>query len=242
MKDLKVQITEDFEPTYLPKMGWIGGCTAGDFNLSILSDTGFMGVTYYYQRYYEGELDNYEVIEGWYKDDGLGDVEPLSQEELNHKYSLGQGFWIAGHGMSLASSGQVPENEVEFICNLENYTACGNGTPCDLNLGHLTVTTTEDYEPTYLPKMGWIGGCTAGDFVVSFLDDTGTMVENYYYQRYYEGDQDDYEVISGWYRDDGMGDVEPIPAADLEKIKIPAGLGLWIVGHGMTLNVPAPEL
>ena len=108
-------------------------------------------------------------------------------------------------------------------------TACGNSTPIDLTLAKLTVT---GYDPaTEVDEDEWEGGCSGGDFILNFLTASGTLEARYYWI-------DDGETGPGWYATAGGKVIE----GGVESVDFAAGQGVWVLGRGMYLKIPAPEL
>ena len=75
------------------------------------------------------------------------------------------------------------------------------------------------------------GGCSGGDFILNFLTSSGTYESRYYWI-------DDGDATPGWYAN-AVGGAIPGGAA---SVALPAGKGIWVLGRGMYLNIPAPEL
>ena len=96
-------------------------------------------------------------------------------------------------------------------------------------LADLTVTGYD--APVYNPDMEETDGGCLGDFVIQFLNNTGKATAKYYWI-------DDDNGHLGWYADTTGAAIE----GGASSISIPAGQGLWVIGRGMNLYVPAPEL
>ena len=195
---------------------YTGGC-AGDFVVQFLTSSGTVESKYAW-------YDNGEVAPGWYNANGSAIPGGASSVSIR----AGQAMWIQGHGMKLTSAGAVNEEDIAFVTRSSGASAVGNATPVELTLGRLVVSgydapewNEEDEEYT--------GGC-AGDFVVQFLTTSGTVASKYAWY-------DNGEVSPGWYNANGSA----IPGG-ATSVSIPAGDGMWIQGHGMTLTIPAPEL
>ena len=198
---------------------WEGGCTGGLFFLSFLSSSGSDNGTYYW-------IDNGELAAGWYAS-GSGKAIPGGAESI--EIPVGQALWTRGGGYKLVSAGAVSEEDIAFATASVGKVATGNGTPVDLNLGKLYVT---GYKPAEeVDEDEWEGGCTGGQFFLSFLKEDGSDNGTYYWI-------DNGELAAGWYAS-GSGDAIKGGAT---SITVPAGQGLWTRGGGYTLHVPGPEL
>ena len=110
--------------------------------------------------------------------------------------------------------------------------------PTFLNVGSATGCTLADLSVTGYDAPEWNdddeeyeGGCAGGDFVLQFLNNNGTVAARYYWI-------DDGETAAGWYASMVGGAIDGGAAS----VNIPAGKGAWVIGSGMTLNIPAPEL
>ena len=104
------------------------------------------------------------------------------------------------------------------------------GSTSGCTLADLTVTGYD--APTWNNEISdFDGGCIGGQFILSFLTSSGTYENRYYWI-------DDGVIGPGWYGSRG-GDAISDGAA---SVSVPAGKGFWVLGKGMTLNIPAPEL
>ena len=214
LSDLKVI---GYEAPELVDEDWEGGCTGGDFILNFLQNTGSAAATYYW-------IDNGILPAGWYAS-ALGEAISGGAESVSIK--AGTALWIRGSGMKLQSAGAVSKLDVAFETNTARNTAVGNSTPVALTLNDLTVT---GYDEAELVDEDWEGGCTGGDFILNFLQNTGAAEATYYWI-------DNGVLPAGWYAS-ALGD--PIEGG-ADNVQIPAGKGMWIRGTGLTLNIPAPE-
>ena len=163
-------------------------------------------------------VDDGELEKGWYDRNKV----PASSVAIPG----GQAMWIVGRGLSLVSAGAVNEEDIAFPTRLSGATAVGNGTPVDLTLGKLIVSGYD--EPEYDEDEGELisGGVTHGAFSLQYLTSSGATESSYFWV-------DDGELTKGWY------DRTKKAAND---VALDAGQGVWIVGRGLTLQIPAPEL
>ena len=129
--------------------------------------------------------------------------------------------------MTLQSAGAVNKLDVALPMNATRNTAAGNCMPIDLTLARLTVSGYDAPEWNEDDEE-FEGGCSHGDFILNFLNPNGSNAARYYWV-------DDGETGPAWCNNSGT----PI---DATKVELPAGKGAWILGSGMTLNIPAPEL
>ena len=199
---------------------YTGGCAGGEFILSILTSSGT-----YESRYYW--IDDGETTAGWYAN-GLGGAIPGGASSV--QLLAGQGVWVLGRGMKLQCAGAVNENDVAKKTNSSGNTAMGNCMPIDLTLARLTVSgysapVYDDEEEEYT------GGCAGGEFILSYLTPNGTYAARYYWI-------DDGETGPGWYANGLGGAID----GGATSVALPAGQGVWVLGRGMYLNFPAPEL
>lgn len=108
------------------------------------------------------------------------------------------------------------------------FLTVGSATGC--TLADLTVTGYD--APTWNDEdEEYEGGCAGGDFVLNFLNANGSYAARYYWI-------DDGDNAPGWYAS-AMGAAISGGAA---SVSLPAGKGVWVLGNGLTLNIPAPEL
>ena len=198
---------------------WEGGCAGGDFILNFLTSSGSNAARYYW-------IDDGETGPGWYANAG-GAAIPGGASSI--AITAGQAVWTLGHGLTLQTAGQVSEADVAMQMSSSGNTACGNSTPVDLTLGRLTVS---GYDPAQeVAEDEWEGGCAGGDFILNFLSSTGSNAARYYWI-------DDGETGPGWYANAGGKAID----GGATSVALPAGKGFWVLGHGLTLNIPAPEL
>ena len=197
-----------------------GGCLGGQFILSFLTSSGTYEARYYW-------IDDGEIAPGWYSTMG---GKAITGGASSVAIAAGQGAWVLGKGMKLQTAGAVNENDVAKKMNTAGNTAVGNCMPIDLTLGRLTVTgydapawneDDEEYE----------GGCLGGQFILSYLTSAGSYEARYYWI-------DDGEIGPGWYSTMGGKAIE----GGATSVPFAAGKGAWVLGKGMYLNIPAPEL
>ena len=108
------------------------------------------------------------------------------------------------------------------------FLAVNSATGC--TLADLTVTGYDAPEWN-ADEDEFEGGCAGGQFVLQFLNNNGSIAARYYWI-------DDGDNAPGWYSS-MVGGAIPGGAA---SVSVPAGKGAWVIGSGLTLNVPAPEL
>lgn len=189
---------------------WEGGC-AGDFILQFLNNNGSVAARYYW-------VDDGETGPAWCDKN----LEPIDAKAI--AIPAGVASWAIGNGMTLQSAGQVNAKDVAMKANATRNTAMGNCMPVDLKLSDLTVSGYD--APEWLEDdEEWEGGC-AGDFILQFLNNNGSVDARYYWV-------DDGETGPAWCDKN----LEPI---DADSVTIPAGKGAWVIGNGMTLNIPSP--
>lgn len=208
--DAAVEVDED---------EWEGGCTGGQFFLSFLTTSGSDNGTYYW-------IDNGERAAGWYASMS-GKAIPGGAESI--EIPVGQALWTRGGGYKLVVAGAVSTADIAFSTASTGKVATGNGTPVDLTLAKLYVTGyTAAVE---VDEDEWEGGCTGGQFFLSFLKPDGSDNGTYYWI-------DNGELSAGWYSSMSGKAI----TGGAASISVPAGQGLWTRGGGYVLNVPAPEL
>lgn len=200
---------------------WEGGCAGGEFVLNFLTSSGTYEARYYW-------IDDGETGPGWYANAGGA---AISGGAASVSIVAGQGAWVLGRGMKLQTAGTVNGNDVAKKMNSSGYTASGNSMPINLTLGKLTVTGYNEPELIDPDEGAWEGGCAGGEFVLNFLTSSGTYAARYYWI-------DDGETGPGWYANAGGS---PIPGG-ATSVEFNAGQGVWVLGRGMYLNIPAPEL
>ena len=163
-------------------------------------------------------IDDDNGHKGWYADQTGAAINP------------GEALWIIGTGFTLVSVGQVSASDIIYKTTESGSVAVGNGTPVALTLNDLVVSGYDT--PVYDPDMEeTTGGCMGGQFVVQFLNTNGTTKDSYYWI-------DDDNGHKGWYADQTGTAIEN----GASSVSIPAGQGLWVVGKGLTLRIPAPAL
>ena len=192
------------------------GVIGGQFVVQFLSSSGTTEAMYYY-------IDNGEFAKGWY----TSAAGTTSANDVT--IPAGQALWVVGNGLTLVSAGAVNENDIAYTTRSSGATAVGNGTPCQLTLGRLLVSGYTD--PIYDEDEGETQegtGVIGGQFVVQFLTSSGTTEAMYYYI-------DNGEFAKGWY-------TSAAGTSSANSVSLPAGKGMWIVGKGLTVTVPAPEL
>ncbi len=195
-----------------------GGCYAGDFVLQFLNNNGSIAARYYW-------IDDGETKPGWYGDGG----NEIEGGAASVTIPAGTAAWTIGSGKKLQTAGTVNTADVAFKMNATRNTAVGNCMPVDLKLSQLTVTGYD--APLWIEEDEYFeGGCYAGDFVLQFLKNNGSIDSRYYWI-------DDGESKAGWYGEGGNA-IE----GGAESVSIAAGKGAWVIGSGKTLNIPAPEL
>ena len=195
---------------------WMGGVD-GTFVVQFLTSSGTVESKYAW-------FDNGELTAGWYNTNG----DAIEGGAASVVIPAGQAMWIRGRGMKLTSAGAVNEEDIVFLTRTSGFDAIGNSTPVNLTLGKLAVTGYD--APEWNEEDGeWTGGVD-GTFVVQFLTSSGTVESKYAWF-------DNGELTAGWYNTNGDA-IE----GGANAVSIPAGLGLWVRGRGMTVTIPAPEL
>ena len=198
---------------------WEGGCAGGEFILSLLTSSGTYEARYYW-------IDDGDVTPGWYANAG---GKAITGGASSVAIPAGQGVWVLGRGMKLQTAGAVNENDVAKKMNTTGNTAVGNCMPIDLTLGRLTVS---GYDPAVeVDEDEWEGGCAGGEFILSYLTSSGSYAARYYWI-------DDGDVAPGWYANAGGKAI----TGGATSVPLSAGQGVWVLGRGMYLNFPAPEL
>ena len=197
-----------------------GGCSGGDFILNFLTSSGTYEARYYW-------IDDGETGPGWYASAGGA---AISGGASSVAIPVGQGAWILGRGMTLQCAGQVNSSDVAKKTSSAGYTAVGNSMPINLTLGRLTVT---GYDPATWNEDDeeYEGVCSGGDFILNFLTSSGSYQARYYWI-------DDGETGPGWYASAGGAAI----SGGATTVEFNAGKGAWVLGRGMYLNIPAPEL
>ena len=196
------------------------GCQGVDFVLQFLNANGSVAARYYW-------LDNGEVPAGWYKNT---EADPIEGGAASVQITAGTAMWVIGSGKTLQSAGAVNKSDVAFVMNSSRNTAVGNSMPVEVSLADLTV---DGYEAPVWNEddEAYDNGCQGVDFVLQFLNNDGSVAARYYWL-------DNGEAAAGWYKNTEADPIEGGAAS----VKIPAGKGMWVIGSGKTLNIPAPEL
>ena len=197
---------------------YVGGCPSGRFVVQFLTGSGSVESKYTW-------IDNGEIGPGWFNTDNSA----IPGGATSVSIPAGQAMWIVGRGYKLTSAGAVNEEDIDFPTRSSGASAVGNATPIDLSLGKLLVSgytapVWDDDEEDY------VGGCPSGRFVVQFLTGSGSVESKYTWI-------DNGEIGPGWFNTDNSA-----IAGGATSVSIPAGKGLWIVGRGLRLTIPAPEL
>ena len=196
-----------------------GGCLGGQFVVQLLTSSGSTDKAYYW-------IDDGNGHKGWYSSMGGAEIAGgASSVTLN----AGQSLWTIGGDLKLVSAGAVNTSDIAFKTSTSGAVAIGNATPIGLTLNKLFVSGYSD--PVYDSDMDETeGGCLGGQFVLQFLTTFGSTEKAYFWI-------DDDNGHKGWYS--SMGGAAIVDGAS--TISVPAGQGLWVIGSGMILNVPAPE-
>ena len=196
------------------------GCYAGDFVLQFLNSNGSVASRYYW-------IDDGDNKAGWYKNDAAVAIDGGAESVT---IPAGTAAWTIGSGKTLQAAGAVNTADVAFKMNATRNTAVGNCMPVDLKLSQLTVTGYD--APVWNEEEEYYeNGCYAGDFVLQFLNNNGSVFARYYWI-------DDGDNQAGWYKNDAAVAID----GGAESVTIAAGKGAWVIGSGKTLNIPAPEL
>ena len=198
-----------------------GGCLGGQFILSILTSSGTYEARYYW-------IDDGEIGPGWFS---TGGGKAIQGGASSVSLPAGQAVWVLGNGMKLQSAGAVNEFDVAKKTNSSGNSAVGNTMPINLTLGQLTVTGYSAPVLVDEDEGEYDGGCLGGQFIVSYLTSNGTYAARYYWI-------DDGEIGPGWYSTGGGKAIE----GGASSVAFNAGQGVWVLGNGMYLNIPAPEL
>ena len=206
-------------PVYDPDMEETEGGCLGDFVVQFLNGNGTTKARYVW-------IDDDNGHKGWYTNADGGAIEGGAASVT---INAGESLWTIGRGLQLVTAGQVLTQDIVFPTTAAGAVAVGNATPVDLTLNKLIV---EGYNaPVYDPDMEETEGGCLGDFVVQFLNANGTTKARYVWI-------DDDNGHLGWYANADGGAIE----GGASSISLPAGQGLWVIGRGMKLRVPAPEL
>lgn len=206
-------------PVYDPDMEETEGGCLGDFVVQFLNGNGTTKMAYYWVDDDNGHKGWYASASGAAIDGGAASV----------TINAGDSLWTIGRGMTLVSAGAVLTSDIVYKTPSSGAVALGNATPVDLTLNKLTVSGYAT--PVYDPEMEETEGGCLGDFVVQFLNGNGTTKATYYWV-------DDGNGHLGWYSSASGASIE----GGASSVSLPAGQGLWIIGRGLFLTVPAPEL
>lgn len=191
---------------------FVNGCGHGEFVLNFLNNNGTASARYYW-------VDDGETGPAWC--DQKGNEIDASKIDI----AAGVASWVIGNGMTLQSAGQVCAKDIAFKMNPTRNTACGNCMPTDLKLADIVVTGygAPEWDEE---EEEFVNGCGHGEFVLNFLLNNGTAEARYYWV-------DDGETGPCWCNQKGA-------EIDATQVSFPAGKGAWIIGNGMTLNIPSP--
>lgn len=108
------------------------------------------------------------------------------------------------------------------------YLSVSSETGCTL----ADLTVTGYVAPTWnVDDEEYEGGCSGSDFILNFLTSSRSYQARYYWI-------DDGETGLGWYASAGGAAI----SGGAASIEFNAGKGAWVLGRGMYLNIPAPEL
>ena len=215
-----------YEPSHYDEdeEDYVGGVSGGQFILQFLNASGRAEESYYW-------IDDASksLAGGWYAD-AAGT--PIDGGAASVTIEKGRALWIDGHGYQLTTAGAVGTLDVAYVTRSLGLCAVGNCTPVNLTLGQLYVN---GYDPSHYDEdeEDYVGGVSGGQFILQFLNASGRAEQSYYWI-----DDASKGLNGGWYAD---ADGTPIDGG-ATSVSIPAGKGLWIDGHGYTLNIPAPEL
>ena len=179
------------------------GGTSGQFMIQFLNASGQMTATYSW-------FDD-DVTTGWKSSGSVIDASTV-------KLPAAGAVWTKGAGLSMTSSGAVPDADIVKNFAASGFAAVGNTTPVDLTLADLAVTGYDPYDEEEDE------GGTSGQFMIQFLNAQGQMTATYSWF--------DDDVTTGW---KSGGSV-----IDATKVTIPAGTGVWVKGAGLTLTIPSP--
>ena len=215
-----------YEPSHYDEdeEDYVGGISGGQFILKFLSSSGSAEAQYYW-------IDDAgkSITGGWYADaNGTAIAGGASSVAIEK----GKALWIDGHGYPLTTAGAVGTLDIAYVTRSLGLCAVGNCTPVNMTLGSLFVN---GYEPSHYDEdeEDYVGGVSGGQFIVKMLGPSGRSESEYYWI-----DDAGKGLTGGWYADaNGTAIV-----GGATTVSIPAGKGLWVDGHGYTLNIPAPEL
>ena len=197
-----------------------GGCVGATFCVQFLTSSGTTKASYYW-------IDDGNGHKGWYLTPECDEIDGGAQSV---SITAGSSLWIVGRGLSLQSAGKVPDVDIVVQTSTSGAIAIGNATPVDLTLAKLLVEGYED--PEYDEEMDeTTGGCVGATFGVQFLNTNGTTKNTYYWI-------DDGNGHKGWYASPECDEI----SGGASSIEIKAGDGVWVIGRGLSLRIPAPEL
>ena len=179
------------------------GGTSGQFMIQFLNASGKMTATYQW-------FDD-DSITGWVTSGSIVDASTV-------KLPAAGAVWTKGAGLSITSSGAVPDADIVKTFAASGFDAVGNTTPVDITLADLAVTGYDPYDEEEDE------GGTSGQFMIQFLNAQGKMTATY---QWFDDDS-----IKGW--------VSGGSVIDATKVTIPAGTGVWVKGAGLTLTIPSP--
>ena len=210
----------------------VGGCAGQTFVMQTLTTSGSTDQKYVWLDYMTGASTR--VGPGWFAD---SNATPIEGGEGSVKLDAGKALWIQGSGLTLQPAGAVNPFDVEIKTDSTGNVAIGNCMPIDLKLSDLTVT---GYTPPTWENVGKVfvnvGGCAGQTFVMQTLTTSGSTDQKYVWLDYMTGAST--RVGPGWFADSNATPID----GGADKVLLPAGLGLWVQGSGLTLALPAPEL
>ena len=141
-------------------------------------------------------------------------------------------------GTAVTAEGIVSSSVVGYQGQEANASGNTMMAPTFLSVNSATGCKLSDLTVTGYDAPEWIeedeyyeGGCGAGDFVLQFLNANGSVAARYYWI-------DDGDVAPGWYANAGGKAI----TGGATSVPLSAGQGVWVLGRGMYLNFPAPEL
>ena len=206
-------------PKYDPEMEMTDGGCLGDFILQFLNQNGTTKARYVW-------IDDDNGHKGWYANSDGDEIEGGASSVA---ISAGESLWTIGGNLKLVTSGKVLTSDILFQTTKSGAVAVGNGTPINLTLNQLVVTGYDT--PKYDPEMEITDGGCLGDFIVQFLNTNGTTKNRYVWI-------DDDNGHLGWYANSDGDEIE----GGASSVSIPSGDGMWIIGGGLNITIPAPEL
>ena len=129
-------------------------------------------------------------------------------------------FIVGYQNLNLRAGGQTMASPT--FLEVSSTTGC---TLADLTVSGYTAEYYDENEEDY------VGGVAPNAFVLMFLSSTGVASARYYWI-------DDGETGPGWFKNAVGGAI----TGGASSVSVPAGKGFWVLGKGLTLNFPAPEL